>query len=805
MAVGSRIREFDLSETSSWVEYVERIQLYCAANKLTTEEDKRAVLLSCCGPETYSLITTLVKPSRPPNVDYQIIVDAVKKHVNPKPSELYAMYVFSKRDQQEGEGVADFVTALGKLSENCGFGGTKFPLEEMLRDRLVFGISDNVVQERLLAEKNLTFDTAYELAITAEAAAKQQKAIRSNAQELEFQQELTSKVELEANKRQPERQRSCFRCLGAHAGWRCRYKDSVCFNCGGKGHLAKACRRKPAEVEAQLEDRKNSAKSEYDELFSISQVKNGTPKYVITVEIGNEIVPMEVDSGAARSIISVNEFRKLQVAKRMKVDKCDTQLVTWTKEGLDVLGKVSVPVKFKDRELQLPLLVLKNDGNTLLGRNWFQPLGISLTGLHSINVGPQAIVEKFADVFSETFPGANLPRIHIELKEAAQARFLKCRSIPFAMKNEVVAELNRLEELGILKPTQYSDWATPIIVVRKKDGSLRICGDYRSTVNQAVKSNVYPLPTSKELFARLGRGRVFSKLDLTQAYQQLLVDEETAELLTINTVQGLYKVCRLPFGVSIAPGVFQRTMDMVLAGMPQVAVYLDDILIASESIEEHQRMLAEVLSRLSKTGLRVQAGKCEFFKESLEFLGHRIDAKGIYPSKAKVEAIHQAPAPKNKKELQTFLAYEYVLDYRKTKDHGNADCLSRLPAPLTREETEVPGDILLLEAVEYPPHSTPHSETGKSPAEVMLGRNFRTALSILQRDESDARCPLPPPQRGFLPGDAVYARNFRPGPEWYPGRVLRRLGHVMYELRTVLCTDATGTTCAEHGTVSPET
>lgn len=85
MAAGSRIREFNLSENSSWVEYVERIELYCAASKLTTDEDKRAVLLSCCGPETYSLIATLVKPSRPPNVDYQVIVDAVKKHVNPKP------------------------------------------------------------------------------------------------------------------------------------------------------------------------------------------------------------------------------------------------------------------------------------------------------------------------------------------------------------------------------------------------------------------------------------------------------------------------------------------------------------------------------------------------------------------------------------------------------------------------------------------------------------------------------------------------------------------------------------------------
>lgn len=258
-------------------------------------------------------------------------------------------------------------------------------------------------------------------------------------------------------------------------------------------------------------------------------------------------------------------------------------------------------------------------------------------------------------MFNGSLPGAVLPPIHIELKNGALPRFLKCRNIPFALKDDVLTELNRLVQLGILEPTQYSEWATPIVVVRKKDGSLRICGYYRSTVNQAVKSNVYPLPTSQELFAKLGKGRFFSKLDLAQAYQQLVVDDTTAELLTINTVQGLYKVRRLPYGVSVAPGLFQRAMDTILAGLPKVAVYLDDILVVSETAEEHERMLTEVFGRLAKAGLRVQANKCELFQESLEFLGHRIDKCGIYPSEAKVEAIHKAPAPTNKKELQAFL------------------------------------------------------------------------------------------------------------------------------------------------------
>lgn len=660
MAIGVRIGEFHLNRNSSWEDYVERIELCCAASKLTEDPEKRAALLSCCGEETYSLIATLVKPLRPPNADYHSIVEAVKNHINPKPSELYSRYVFSKRDQHDGESVADYVTALRKLSENCGFSDKQLPLDIMLRDRLVFGISDSTVQQRLLAEKNLTFATAYDLAVTAESAAKHQRAIGSQRHE---SPDITAKVDTQRLKKgQDEKvssaqsERRCFRCLGNHAGYRCKFKNAVCLNCSGKGHIAKACRKKKGgQLNHQLEGIASSAQTEYDDLRSISQVTTGCPKFMVTVSIGGETVPMEVDSGAARSIISEKLFKKLKVATSVQLEEADTQLLTWTKEGLHVIGKAIVPVKFKEQDFKLPLLVVRNDGSTLLGRDWFKDLNISITGLHTISQSAEAVTEKFPDVFGETFPGAAIPPVHIELKHDAQPKFLKCRSIPFALKDDVINELDKLERQGVLQPTQYAEWATPVVIVRKKNGSLRICGDYRSTVNQAVRNNVYPLPTSKELFARLGRGRIFSKIDLTQAYQQLSVDDSSADVLTINTVKGLYRVRRLPFGVSVAPGLFQRTMDTLLAGLPQVAAYLDDILVASETVEEHHKVLMEVFDRLSKAQLRVQGAKCQFFKESLEYLGHRIDGRGIYPSKSKVDAIHEAPTPQNKKELQAFL------------------------------------------------------------------------------------------------------------------------------------------------------
>ncbi|KAH6930643.1 hypothetical protein HPB50_015940 [Hyalomma asiaticum] len=136
------IGEYPLGTSASWDEYVERLEMYCEANKLSKDEQKRAVLLSSCGEETYSLIVTLVKPDRPTAAAYEQIKKAVREHVHPKPSVLYGRFSFYKRNQAQGESVADCVTALRKLAENCGFGDNTLRMDEMMRDRFVFGISN---------------------------------------------------------------------------------------------------------------------------------------------------------------------------------------------------------------------------------------------------------------------------------------------------------------------------------------------------------------------------------------------------------------------------------------------------------------------------------------------------------------------------------------------------------------------------------------------------------------------------------------------------------------------------------------
>ena len=200
-----------------------------------------------------------------------------------------------------------------------------------------------------------------------------------------------------------------------------------------------------------------------------------------------------------------------------------------------------------------------------------------------------------------------------------------------------------------------ADWATPIVPVLKKDGSIRVCGDFKLTINQATCTEVYPLPRIEELFASLSGSTVFSTLDLSHAYNQLQLDDTAQELTTINTHKGLCKFTRLPFGVASAPAIFQRTMETFLKDLPMTCVYIDDILVAGKTPQDHLSNLTAVLSRLQDAGLRLKKEKCSFCVPEVEYLGHIITAEGLKPSPRKVKAVVDAPQPTKLSELKAFL------------------------------------------------------------------------------------------------------------------------------------------------------
>ncbi|XP_064479086.1 uncharacterized protein K02A2.6-like [Ornithodoros turicata] len=320
-------------------------------------------------------------------------------------------------------------------------------------------------------------------------------------------------------------------------------------------------------------------------------------------------------------------------------------------------GSVQVRVRWKSKDYLLPLLVVKGTGCSLLGRNWFQPLNIKISGVNNVSAATSidALLSKFSSVFADPCEGHAGPPVEIELKPDAVPQFRKARPVPFALRGAVERELEKWEKQGFISPVQYSDWATPMVIVRKKDGEIRMCGDYKSTVNAMARKASFPLPTASEVLASLQGGSVFSTLDLAEAYQQLHVTEQTSKILTINTLKGLYAVHRLPFGISAAPAIFQRFMETILAGIPGTSVYLDDVIVAGRTDDEHKQRLEAVLRRLCDANLKLKKSKCHFAMPEVRYLGHRINAEGIHTTEEKVQALLDAPEPTNKAQLQSFL------------------------------------------------------------------------------------------------------------------------------------------------------
>lgn len=392
------------------------------------------------------------------------------------------------------------------------------------------------------------------------------------------------------------------------------------------------------------------------DLFAIDKGTGDIVKpYYVYVSVNGTRVKMEVDTGAAVSVISENLYKRR--FKSVKLSPANCVLKTYSQESLQLFGKFTAKVKCKEHTEKLELLVVKGNGPALMGRDWISQLKLDWSRVN--RVAPETVDDvcaRHASVFKPELGKLKGIEAKLHIAPGAVPKFCKPRNVPYALREAVERELAKLEAEGVISSTNYSEWAAPIVCVPKKDDSVRICGDYKVTINPWLNVEQYPLPKTQDLFAKLAGGLQFTKLDLSQAYQQVQLEENSRRYLTINTQKGLYLYNRLPYGVASAPAIFQKIMDQVLQGMEGVICYLDDILITGRDTESHLANLEEVLKRLETYNLRLKREKCEFMQNSVSYLGHVIDAMGIHTMKEKTDAIQRAPVPKNVTELRSFLA-----------------------------------------------------------------------------------------------------------------------------------------------------
>ena len=685
-------------ENDDFTEYSERFEMYLIANSIAEDNLKRAVFLSTVGGPAYKLLRSLVGESVKTK-SFAELTKALKDHLKPEPNVIAERFHFFKRDRKQTESVNEYITELRRLSEHCAFGDQ---LNIYLRDRFVCGLNSASIQQKLLSVKDLDMTKALTTARSFESASRDARLIHSGggaggagavavhqtgcSMQEEGEGECIHKVQQQSRGKSDSRE--CYRCGNqGHIANACPYSTYKCRKCGRTGHLQKRCRSekkadespqvKPAAIRnvCACQSTDGGCGSEmvpgeqnWDPLnLFVLEKQSAVDPVMVEVSMNGLPVRMEVDTGAAVSVMNVSSFERVKEGGELR--RSDLKLKTYTGEVVRPEGIGQVEVVYQNQRFSLPITVVKGNVPNLMGRDWLAklhlrweelfPLDRRLNRMEGVDEPVAGLLKQFPEVFTEELGCLKNFKTHIPVPEGSSPKFCKARPVPYAMRSRVEEELDRLEEQGVWRRVHYSRWAAPMVAVLKDPrdpaGSIRICGDYKQTVNKTAPVDTYPIPNTIDQLAMLAGGEKFTKLDLSQAYQQLELDEGSMELLTINTHQGLYQPSRLQFGVHSATGIFQREMDQRLSKIPMTKVRVDDILVSGKDDRDHLCNLKRVLSQLKDSGLTVKISKCSFMKEEVTYCGYVISKDGVKPMPSNVEAVRDAPAPTNLKELRSFL------------------------------------------------------------------------------------------------------------------------------------------------------
>lgn len=269
----------------------------------------------------------------------------------------------------------------------------------------------------------------------------------------------------------------------------------------------------------------------------------------------------------------------------------------------------------------------------------------------------QALLARFIDIFSKDDGDIGRTSVVKHRIDTGSEPPIKqrARRVPIAKEKEVQDMIDEMRRNKIIEPSS-SPWCSPVVLVRKKDGSTRFCIDYRR-LNEITKKDSYPLPRIDDTLDTLAGSSWYSTLDLKSGYWQVELHPDDKEKTAFSTGQGLWHFNVMPFGLCNAPATFERLMECVLVGLIGDAclVYLDDVIVIGKDFQHHLQQLEKILMKIKSAGLKLNPKKCNFFKNKVNYLGHIISQDGVQTDPEKIEAVQKWPTPKDKTEVRAFL------------------------------------------------------------------------------------------------------------------------------------------------------
>ena len=507
---------------------------------------------------------------------------------------------------------------------------------------------------------------------------------------------------------------SSSRCKGKKA---CPGYNGQCFDCNEKGHFrgSAACKkpskyyRNARRVESDSESSSSPLSSSDESEFSPSSSESDTPeessssrsstkhsksknrisrvrrvqsrripekrkvrrvehkpRYQVDIVVNEKPFTAFADTGADICVMSHANSKSLG----LKLSKTNLKIRPFGSKSIRCVGHYTGPVMFGNNVANLRFFVIKKDVETLLSGRASEELGIiSFNGSTDSDTDPTEAVRRISEScdqdtsrivtqFPKVFDGVGLLKNHqvqFHINPDVPPVAQPPRPIPFHLRERFDREIVRMEEQGIIEEHHGpAPWVSNAVLAPKDNGGVRVTIDMREA-NPAIKDTHIPVPRVDDIQSRLAGNKVFSKLDLRSAFHQLEIDEPSRHITVFHAGDRLMRYKRMTMGTKPASGELNKALRPLFQHMPQVHCIHDDIIIATKSKKEHDRILENVMRILNSSGLTLNEEKCLFAKNEIPFWGLIVSADGIRPDPAKVEALKQATIPSNKAEVQSFL------------------------------------------------------------------------------------------------------------------------------------------------------
>ncbi|UYV66553.1 hypothetical protein LAZ67_4002055 [Cordylochernes scorpioides] len=643
---------FDFSTPNEWPKWRKRFERYLVVSgmKKKEEADKIDLFMYLMGDRADDIFRTFKFEKKEEATKIDSVLKAFDSHFCVRKNIIYERAKFNSRIQEDREPVEEFITSLYKLADSCEFEGLH---EQLIRDRIVVGVRDKALSERMQLDSELTLEKAVKMVRQQEAVRQQQVDLqRPSASHKVNQVKFNSKNQSPKQQQQPSGKKEksaktrsrCPKCGGFthREGQACRAEGQRCNLCSKTGHFANCCPDKQAKT-AEVK-----AVSELDEeigfLLEVSAVEDSSNlddderecrrRWTAEIQVNGKKVKFKLDSQADVTCVPLCLFKKIMGQQRLV--KSDINIRAAEFSELQTVGMFISTLRNGNYEIKEKIYVIRRLSEPLLSRRACELLNLARRiEVVATRINP---IKEFPEVFEGLGQIGN--PYEIKLKPGAKPYAVHTpRRVPIPLMEKLKTRLEELEKAGIIAQVNVAtEWCAPTVIAGKPNGDIRLCVDL-SRLNEHVQREVHPMPVVEHMLGQLGEARFFSKLDANSGFHQIPLSPDCQHLTTFITPFGRYKYCRMPFGISLAPEYFQRVMSIILQGMDGVMCYLDDILIFASDSKTHDRILRLVLRKLKEAKVTLNKAKCVFGVPRINFLGHILDEDGIRPDPAKIEAV----------------------------------------------------------------------------------------------------------------------------------------------------------------------